>query len=281
MRRALGRANSKAKKKGGSTFDAMAWANLVTDDAGKPICLMASLADITERKQVEEELLRVNRALRAISECNQAMVRETDEQALLTDVCRIICDVVGYRMAWVGTVEHDDAKSVRPVAWGGAEDGYLANAAVTWADTEHGRGPTGMAARTGKTHFFQDFVTEPAAAPWREAALARGFRSSIAMPLFDTGGNIFGVFSLYASQPNGFTSAEVKLLEELARDLAFGVSSLRNRAERRKVEARASYLATFPELNPNPVVELSLSGEVTYANWAAGKLFPDIDGEKV
>lgn len=62
----------KAKKKGGSTFDAMAWANLVTDDAGKPICLMASLADITERKQVEEELLRVNRALRAISECNQA-----------------------------------------------------------------------------------------------------------------------------------------------------------------------------------------------------------------
>ena len=143
----------------------------------------ALLFDITERKKAEEELFRVNRELRAISECNQAMVRATDEQALLKDVCRIICDSAGYRMAWVGVVEHDDAKSVRPVAWGGAEDGYLANAAITWADTERGRGPTGLAVRTGKTHFFQDFATEPAAAPWREAALARGYRSSIAIPL--------------------------------------------------------------------------------------------------
>jgi hypothetical protein len=95
-------------------------------------------------------------------------------------------------------VEHDEARSIRPVAWGGAEGGYLANASITWDDTERGRGPTGMAARTGKTNFFQDFATEPAAAPWREAALARGYRSSIAIPLKDATGSVFGVFMLYA-----------------------------------------------------------------------------------
>jgi PAS domain S-box-containing protein len=191
---------------------------------------------VRERITVQEELARVNRELRAISDCNQVMVKVSDEQTLLNDVCRIICEVAGYRMAWVGMVEHDEAKSVRPVAWGGAEDGYLAGANITWADSERGRGPTGAAARTGKTHIFQDFQQEPAAAPWREAAAARGYRSSIAIPLCDAEGAGFGVFTLYASEPNSFPPAEIELLEELAGDIAFGVGALRDRAERARAE---------------------------------------------
>src|SRR5512136_2496199 len=101
--------------------------------------------EIAERKRAEEALHRLNRELRAVSSCNQALVRAEDEQTLLADICRIICDEAGYRMAWVGYAENDDAKSVRPVAWAGIEEGYLANAAITWADTERGRGPTGIA----------------------------------------------------------------------------------------------------------------------------------------
>ena len=37
-----------------------------------------------------------------------------------------------------------------------------------------------------------------------EGALARGYRSSIAIPLSDTAKNVFGVFTLYAVQPNSF-----------------------------------------------------------------------------
>ncbi len=192
--------------------------------------------EAAERKQVETELFRVNRALRAISECNQSMVRATHEEALLKDVCHIMCESAGYHMAWVGVVEHDEAKSIRPVAWGGAEDGYLADVAITWADTERGQGPTGLAVRTGETHFFQDFATEPAAAPWREAALARGYRSSIAIPLSDVAGSVFAVFALYASQTHAFTPGEVELMEELATDLAFGIGVLRDREKRRQGE---------------------------------------------
>jgi PAS domain S-box-containing protein len=231
---------------------------------------------ITERKKAEEELLRVNRALRAISECNKAMVRATDEQMLLTDVCRIICDSAGYRMAWVGTAEHDDAKSVRPVAWGGAEDGYLAKAAITWADTEHGCGPTGLAVRTGKTYFFQDIATEPAAAPWRDAAIARGYRSSIAIPLSDTAGNVLGVFSLYAGQPNGFTPAEVELLEELARDLAFGISVLRERVKRKQAEERlretGDYLNNLLNYANAPIIVWDPQYHITRFNHAFERL---------
>jgi PAS domain S-box-containing protein len=195
-----------------------------------------TVQDITERKRTEEELTRLNRELRAITDCNQVIVRAEDEETLFNDICRIMCEDVGYAMSWVGTVEHDKARTVRPAAWYGGENGYLRKVKITWADTELGRGPTGIAARTGKTDFCQDFVSDPKAAPWRDEALARGFRSSIAIPLFDNDGSVFAVFSLYASEPNGFTPQEVRLLEELAGDLSFGVGALRTREEHREAE---------------------------------------------
>src|SRR5262249_48106100 len=56
-------------------------------------------------------LRRANRAMRAISCCNQALIRATDEGDLLREVCRIIVEVAGYRLCWVGYTEHDEAKT--------------------------------------------------------------------------------------------------------------------------------------------------------------------------
>jgi signal transduction histidine kinase/PAS domain-containing protein len=162
---------------------------------------------------------------------------------------------------------------LHPLAYWGDEE-YIINARITWADNERGRGPTGLAARNNKTYFFQDFTSEPAAAPWREAALLRGFRSSIALPLADEDGRVFEVLTLYSTEPNYFNAAEVKLLEMLAGDLAFGINGLREREKRKSAESEIIHLASFPELNPNPIIELDFSGNVKYANPAAKRDFP-------
>lgn len=189
-----------------------------------------------ERKLGEEGLRRLNRELRALSNCNQVLVRAEDEQTLLNEICRIICDEAGYRMAWVGYAENDAAKSVRPVAWAGNEDGYLENADITWADTDRGRGPIGHAIRSGESVCIQDFVTDPQTVPWRESALQRGYRASIALPLKDAGENTLGVLCIYSTEPNSFTVDEIRLLEELAGDLAFGIMVLRARLEQQGAE---------------------------------------------
>jgi GAF domain-containing protein len=139
--------------------------------------------DITERKQNEEKLRRLNRTLRAISNSNQALMRATGEASFLQEACRIIQEDCGYKMVWVGLAEDDDAKSVRPVAYAGFEKGYLDALKITWADAERGRGPTGKAIRTGQPQFCQNMQTDPAFKPWREEALKRGYASSIALPL--------------------------------------------------------------------------------------------------
>ncbi len=182
---------------------------------------------------------RLHRELRAVGACHQALLRATDERGLLEAVCRIVCEQAGYRMAWVGYVEHDAAKALRPAAWAGFEDGYISSARLTWSDAdERGRGPSGLAVRSGETVFVQDFLTDPRVAPWRDAAARRGYRASIALPLKDASARVFGLLQIYASEPNVMTSVEVRLLQGLAADLAFGVTLLRARAEHeRAVEA--------------------------------------------
>ena len=223
------------RKDGTHLVVASRW-SLVRDERGAPLAILETNNDITERKRAEEALRRLNRELRAISNCNQTLLRATDEQSLLDKICRIVCEEAGYRMAYVSFTEHDEAKSVRPVAWTGAEEGYLASAGLTWADTERGRGPTGTAIRSGKTCCIQDFATDPRLAPWREGLLQRGFLSGIALPLKDEGGSAFGSLTIHSGQPNTFTPEEIRLLEELAGDMAFGIVTLRSRAARKEAE---------------------------------------------
>jgi PAS domain S-box-containing protein len=54
------------------------------------------------------------------------------------------------------------------------------------------------------------------------------------------------------------------------------LSSGEDITERKKMEKALVRLASFPELNPNPVVEVDLAGEVSYLNPAAKRLFPDL-----
>ena len=237
----------------------------------------------------EAECLRLKRELQAISECNQIMMHATDENKLLTDICGTICDYTGYLMAWVGIPEQNEAKTVTPIAWGGFEDGYLSTIDITWADVERGRGPTGMAARTGKTHFLQDFMTDPSAIPWRQNAMSRGYRSSIAIPLFDNYKKVFAVFSLYAGQPNGFTPAEIELLEKLAGDLSFGIGVLRERKTRQQAEENlketSAYLNNLLDYANAPIIVWNSKFDITRFNHAferlTGRKSSDVIGQKL
>ncbi len=220
--------------KNGQLFPLEVTANLVTVGGKKYI--LAAHRDITGRRRAETELRRANRAMRMISLCNQEMVRATDETALLQTICQIAVKHGGYRMAWVGFAEQDEARSVRPVAQAGFEEGYLDTVDITWADAERGRGPTGSAIRTGQPVLARNILTDPAFVPWRVAAIQRGYASSVALPLRG-GDRCFGALMIYAAEPDAFDADEVKLLDELAGDLAYGISALRHRAERERAEA--------------------------------------------
>ena len=122
---------------------------------------VASFIDMTDHKRIE-------RALKATSASNMAMLQACNEQDLLNSVCRQIIKIGGYRMGWVGYVEKDERQTVRPVAHAGYEKGYLEKLDISLADPQRGSGPVGMSIRTGQPFVCPNIMTEPKFIPWRE-----------------------------------------------------------------------------------------------------------------
>lgn len=190
--------------------------------------------DITARRQTDESLRKLNRALRTLSACNESLVHAMDEQELLAAICEVIVNTGGYRFAWVGYAQHDEAKSVRAMAYAGHEAGYLQTHITSWSDGEHGQGPIGTAIRSGVPNVIRNLSEDARFQPWREEALRRGYASCIALPL-RAGETALGGLSIYAPEPDAFNDEEVKLLMDLADDLTYGIVALRTRAESERV----------------------------------------------
>jgi PAS domain S-box-containing protein len=196
--------------------------------------------DITQRKLVEQaarrsewKLYRANRTLQVIRDCHEAMLRADTELALLERICQVIVRSGG-RVAWVALLDQNSHKILRPVAFTGFDLELLTEADISWAAKLSGRGPVGTAIRTGKccicrnTHIASEF------APWRRFASRYGFGSAIALPL-KLQDQCLGALSICAAEPDAFNPADQLLFMDLADDLAFGLGTLRLRAERQRL----------------------------------------------
>jgi len=209
---------------------------IFTDSAGQIDYVNGILFDITDRKQAEERLKRTSRALKALSACNQALVRATQEKGFLTDVCEVIVRAGGYPLAWVGYAQPDKMKSVIPIASAGVEAEHPEGIDLTWGEGERGQGPGGMAIKTGEIQVARDILHDPALALWHEEWRRLDFKAIIALPLM-VEGKAIGILDICAKDPEAFDPEEVRLLEELAGGVAFGIWSLRTDKERRRAEA--------------------------------------------
>jgi diguanylate cyclase (GGDEF)-like protein/PAS domain S-box-containing protein len=204
--------------------------------AGRALRMAGTSMDVTKRKLAEENEGILSRAFKLLSQCASLLVRADSEPELLEQICKLAVEVGGYAMAWVGFAQHDAARTVLPVARSGHDDGYLDSVNVSWHDNQRGQGPVGTAIRTGATVAIQDFDSNPTTRPWRHAARLRGYQSCIALPLAADDA-VLGAVAIYSRAPFAFGVDEVQLLEQLARDLAFGIRTLRSRAEHEKARA--------------------------------------------
>ena len=232
--------------------------NCLADPAVAGIVLNAR--DVTERTNL-------TRVLRTLSAGNRALVSAADEAALLADVCRAIVDVGGFPLAWVGYAEHDEVSAVRPVACAG-QCGYLEGIQVSWADGDHGHGPTGTAIRTGAVEVVGDLGALSGFAPWKATAADFGLRSSCALPL-RLGGEVIGALNIYAPWPEAFGASELELLAELADDLAYGIGRQRDSVLLQESEQRFGALAADA---PIGIFEVRPGGAVSYANPRAAEI---------
>ncbi|MGO9690822.1 MAG: PAS domain S-box protein [Syntrophobacteraceae bacterium] len=210
-------------------------ADCLTKDELSATLLERSIRHAMDRQRKREELIKAKRVIQALSECNHAVIHIKDELELLHAVCRIVVDVGGYRMAWVGYTEEDRDQTVTPVAEYGYDQDYLETVKVTWKDVERGTGPTGTCIRTGIPSIIRSVGTQAEFSPWKVEASKRGYASVIGLPLLVDGRRL-GALTIYSSETDAFDTEEVEFLVKLSSNLSYGIGVLRLRKAQMQAE---------------------------------------------
>src|SRR6266850_4250435 len=199
----------------------------------------STLQDVTEAKEAQTRIIRLNRVYAVLSGINALIVRVRDREELLKEACRIAIEHGKFRMAWIGLVDRE-AMLVKPVAWHGTDAEYIHLMPLGLVDTEaQGRGLAGRAVRE-RTAITIDDMTQDPRILLRKEALERGFRSLVMLPLMIAKESV-GVLALYAGEVGFFNEEEMKLLRELAGDISLALDHIQ------KAE-KLDYLAYYDQL---------------------------------
>lgn len=221
------------------------WADMSTvlqrDDQGNPQYFITTIQDITNRKLAEqklqdseEHLRKLNRTYALLSEINQTIMQAHKPQELFEMACDIAVKQGGFLMAWIGFI-NPETKQVDPVASSGKISDYLQKINIRVDDNVRSHGPTGIALLTGQHIVSNDIANDPKMTPWRADALQMGYCASASFPL-SIAGETRGVLTLYASEPNFFNDNELKLLDEMAVNIAFAMEFAEEEDKRKNAE---------------------------------------------
>jgi diguanylate cyclase (GGDEF)-like protein/PAS domain S-box-containing protein len=186
--------------------------------------------------KAERRLERATRAHRVLAECSRALVHATDEQEMLTQMCRIVVESGGYRQGWIGLATDNAQVPVQPVAYAGYGDDAPMTSNVNWSREGNYLGLAGEALTRAEIRIARNILEDPAHSRKRPRAIELGYRASIALPLKSADG-ISGVLVVHAEEAEAFDDDELSLLSSLADDVGFGISSLRVRARHAQAEA--------------------------------------------
>jgi PAS domain S-box-containing protein len=205
------------------------------------ILVTAAIRDISERRAAEQEIFRLNRALKALSKCSEALLHARDQQQLLDEICEIVVRNGGYRMAWVAAAPEPPDNWSRPLARYGATSDYLEVPCLRYNASANSPLLVPTALGTGQPAVCRDTATDPRSASLHEECHDCGSASIIALPLH-VEGKVFGALAIYAAETDAFDAPEVELLRELAGNVSFGLESLQARRQKEVAqnELRAS-----------------------------------------
>ena len=231
------------------------WMRVNMSLTGEPDHVISVCEDVTERVQQDATLRKTNQALMVLSMCNAALVRAGDEAQLIETICGTITEGGGYAKAVVECAPGD-------------EDGETdAGAGETTAPPT----PAAIAMRTGEACVERNIDAVGEGAPWRAQMAREGHRAMIALPLNCESG-VLGALTIYNASPDAFDIKEIKLLLELANDLAYGINALRVAAQRQQAEAQLRTFSWVVEQSPVLILLTDADGKILYVNQSFAKV---------
>ena len=192
--------------------------------------MFKSARNIAERKALEmalQQSLEHQRRLTGfnvlLGDVNQAIARAEDETSLLQDICALAVRYTNTRLAWIGKPDTQGDFQVLAAA---GETEYLDGIKISSrVDLLRGKGTTGISWREDRPVYVESVAHSPFMLVWADRTVQFGISSIAALPIH-RGGAIWAILKIYPSEENVFDDELRALLEELAKDIGFGLDHI-------------------------------------------------------
>jgi diguanylate cyclase (GGDEF)-like protein/PAS domain S-box-containing protein len=219
-------------------------------------------AEIEERRRAQDAVAHINRLYSVLSHTNAAIVRITDRDKLLDEICHVAVELGGFPLArialfdaekgaWNWTAKHGQGTEL-------PECSEIVHSCLSNKYDVLQQSPIlKVCSSTSQDHEKWSSICPQ--------ALAAGFESHVFLRL-TVRGQAVGLFSLYAHKPGVFDAEQLRLLEEMTEDVSFALENIEREAMRKITEERLRKLSRAVEQSANAVVITNREGIIEYIN---------------
>ncbi|HEV7613695.1 MAG TPA: EAL domain-containing protein [Steroidobacteraceae bacterium] len=207
------------------------WNNSVLRSVAGNVIGTASIGeDITDQKRSELKIKRLNRVYAVLSGINSLIVRVQDRDILFKEACEVAVEHGRFKMAWIGVVDRS-AQKIVPIASAGAEPEFVALIKDSFSLREDvpidGTDHTARAVREKRAIVLNEIEGDTTVFLTKDR-IERGIFSMAILPLM-VSNEALGVLALYADESEFFDEKELKLLTELASNIALATDHIDKR----------------------------------------------------
>ncbi len=211
------------------------------------ITLESKVAQRTEKiNTLLDQQIYLKGILQTVADINKLLITSPNLITLLKKSCELFVQHGHYGFSWIGLL---DEEKIYKIYSSDDFEKYLAPPPYMVNDPKlpFYQSPTARCIHEDKT-VISDRNHDQDLTPWRDQAEIKGFQAAVALPLrARQSAKPLGTLTIYTWLREGFEQEEIAMLEELAGDLGFAISSFRHREEVAKLtfERTVNYQETI------------------------------------
>lgn len=205
-----------------------------TPPGGKVKLYRIAIIDVTNLKEAEAKLHRLNRLYAMLSATGKAIVHAAGQKDLFQEVCRIAVEEGGFAQACIGLIDAE-GREVHPVASCADGPKHERQPFTCFAEKLDEICPVTTAIRENSYFVINDCLNDPAAGYSRRIAETFGFRSTAAFSL-QVEGKVVGALNIFSREVGYFDQQMIDLLNQMARDISFALESMEKGLRAREAE---------------------------------------------